>query len=349
MLTERATQLALGIAAAIIAASVAAWLYSESLANTLLAAVSAAATTATAIMVKELEIAVKQLRFEAVKEAYGNLDNREFKDTVEKKICPWLKENLDQVDWLTCSKHGEKAGKTWEEIKQATRYASISLNKTGFLVYMEFIDPKPLAEELGGLILRSFTCLRPLLVCMRNTSEPPTQPWFMRRFALLLTLYTEHYLAKQWRQYLAGNTAMERRAQTQHRSIQEMPRENRGRENSRETLPRLPTRSTQAGTTSSREAGPGRRDRRGSKPHSGMHSRKEMLTSLEGLAPQGHTSQGKEAQNKTTTQEEHPAEMTVHRPPRPEETPTLHGRSINRPTPRTRPSPRGTSAGGPVA
>ncbi len=202
MLTERATQLALGIAAAIIATSIAAWLYSESLANTLLAAVSAAATTATAIMVKELEIAVKQLRFEAVKEAYSNLDNREFKDTVEKKICTWLEENLDQVDWLTCSKHGEKAGKTWEEIRQATRYASISLNKTGFLVYMEFIDPKPLAEELGGLILRSFTCLRPLLVCMRNTSEPPTQPWFMRRFALLLTLYTEHYLAKQWRQYL---------------------------------------------------------------------------------------------------------------------------------------------------
>ena len=203
MLTERATQLALGIAAAIIAISIAAWLYSESLANTLLAAISAAATTATAIMVKELEIAVKQLRFEAVKEAYNNLDNKEFKDTVEKKICPWLKDNLDQIDWLSCNIHGDKkTQKAWEEAKQAARYASISLNKTGFLVYMDFIDPKPLAEELGGLILRSFACLRPLLVCMRNTSEPPSQPWFMRRFALLLALYTEHYLAKQWRLYL---------------------------------------------------------------------------------------------------------------------------------------------------
>ncbi len=180
----------------------AAWFYSASLAETFLAAVSAAATAAAAVMIREVSIGVKQLRFEALDRAYQALDSQELKESVD-SLC-----RLGERYWAAFK--ACLATRSPRDAPGLVRRPSIELNKAGYLVYRGFLEPEDLAAEFGGFIVRSFACMRPLLVCVRSLSEDPEEPWFMRRFALLAYAVSEAYMLRRgWRRslakYLAGS------------------------------------------------------------------------------------------------------------------------------------------------
>jgi hypothetical protein len=188
MLRDKPELMALSIAMTIIIAGILTWIRSESLANTFLAAISAAATAAAAIMIKEIDIGLKQLRFEALDKAYGALDKREFKESVE-KICNSYSQSRGSFEALQkCLEYyagGNSENSYTSRAIELVRRPSIELNKTGYLIYKGFLDHRYLAEEFGGLVVRAFACMRPFLICLRNVSEGlRDKRWFMRRFAL---------------------------------------------------------------------------------------------------------------------------------------------------------------------
>ena len=207
ILYDRPEMGALILAAIIIAVGLAAWSLSESLANTLLASISAAATAAAAVMIKEIDIGLRQLRFEALSRAYEALDRDEFKREVQilcdmdKTTLPSLKSCLSGE---TLTENKEQRGSSVAEAVRLVRRPSIELNKAGYLIYKGFLDYRYLAEEFGGFVIRAFACMRPLLICIRNNSEDPSEPWFMRRFALLAVAASECFVKKNkhWRNYL---------------------------------------------------------------------------------------------------------------------------------------------------
>jgi len=182
------------LAALIVLIGLSAWHWSTSLADTFLAAVSAAATAAAAVMIKEVSIGIRQLRFEALNRAYEALDS------------PRLKESVDRLSRLEKEYfHALTLCLSGRDISHAARLVrrpSIELNKAGYLVYRGFLDAQCLAEEFGGFVVKAFAYMRPLLICLRNSVEDPAEPWFMRRFALLAYVAAESYLAKNWKNYL---------------------------------------------------------------------------------------------------------------------------------------------------
>ena len=197
---------ALILAALIVAVGLATWTLSESLANTLLASVSAAATAAAAVMIKEIDIGLRQLRFEALSRAYEALDREEFKKEVQ-NLCNMGKTALLLLQRCLQTKQptrNEQHENPLAEIAKLVRRPSIELNKAGYLIYKGFLDYSYLAEEFGGFVIRAFACMRPLLICLRNSSEEPSEPWFMRRFALLAVAASECFIKKNehWKGYL---------------------------------------------------------------------------------------------------------------------------------------------------
>jgi len=201
-LEEHAGLAAAAIGAAVAGTGMAAWFYSASLAETFLAAVSAAATAAAAVMIREVSIGVKQLRFEALDRAYRALDSQELKDSVD-ALCGFDERYWAAFESCLARRNPREAG--------LVRRPSIELNKAGYLVYRGFLEPEDLAAEFGGFIVRSFACMRPLLLCVRSLSEDPDEPWFMRRFALLAYAVSEAYMLRRgWRRSLAKYLAASR-------------------------------------------------------------------------------------------------------------------------------------------
>ncbi len=206
----------------IIVVGIITWLKSASLAETLLSAITAAATAAMAIMIKELDITLQHLRFQSLQRVYEEIDKSEFKSAIEellKAIEIALESHsssltsrdtksddsdnifkfvLDSMDNAKIRQKGWKqfCKEVMPKVKDKVRNPSIVLNKVGFLLYKDFIDEDYLIEEFGGLIMRAFAIMRPLLVIMRNCSEPLDRPWFSRRFALYLYRIVESKLSK---------------------------------------------------------------------------------------------------------------------------------------------------------
>ena len=206
ILNEKPEIGALILAALIVAVGLATWTLSESLANTLLASVSAAATAAAAVMIKEIDIGLRQLRFEALSRAYEALDRDDFKKEVQ-DLCNMGKTTL--LILQSCLQAKRSAGNEQQredplsEAVRLIRRPSIELNKAGYLIYKGFLDHNYLAEEFGGFVIRAFACMRPLLICVRNTSEDQNEPWFMRRFALLAVAASECFIKNKmyWKGY----------------------------------------------------------------------------------------------------------------------------------------------------
>ena len=82
LLEDRPEAAATLLAALIVLIGLGAWHWSASLADTFLAAVSAAATAA--VMIKEVSIGLRQLRFEALNRAYEALDSPKLKESVDR-------------------------------------------------------------------------------------------------------------------------------------------------------------------------------------------------------------------------------------------------------------------------
>ena len=192
----------------ILIVSILLWIKSSSLANTLLAAITAAATAAMAIMIKELDLTLKHLRYQSLQSVYQYFDNSKFKsfiDNLDKQLKNIENEKISNnlyILLINCinninEKNISKICKCIEnKIWKYIRYYTITLNKVGYLLYKDFIDDQYLAEEFGGLIVRAYSRLRPLLVAARNCAEPSEKPWYMRRFAIFLYKVMENRLSK---------------------------------------------------------------------------------------------------------------------------------------------------------
>ncbi|WP_240912154.1 MULTISPECIES: hypothetical protein [unclassified Thermococcus] len=95
-----------------------------------------------------------------------------------------------------------------KEKVQKVRNASKTLNRVGYFVYRNFVGEWFVQEQFGGLILESFLAMKPYLEALRIQSECAEkgdeecvkQPWFMRRFYLLIVVISYKYMAEEFEQ-----------------------------------------------------------------------------------------------------------------------------------------------------
>ncbi|MBP1912523.1 hypothetical protein [Thermococcus stetteri] len=201
---SRIQRVALFFAVIILVATVIAWWLTKDI-NITLAVLTLASTLATVMMavtIYELDIAIKELNFEAVSEVYNMMDES-------------LKEKLREISsWSTRNNDGnvlsvENFLKDNEKRKLVSD-ASITLNRVGYFVYRDFVGDWFIQEQYGGLILDSFLAMKPYLKALRDESECRTEegdeepmecingPWFMRRFYLLLVVISYAYLCENF-------------------------------------------------------------------------------------------------------------------------------------------------------
>ncbi|AIF70363.1 hypothetical protein PAP_09945 [Palaeococcus pacificus DY20341] len=157
----------------------------------LLTAASTIATVVMAITIYQLDLTLKQLRFEALNRVYDILNN-DIKEELN-TIFEWAKKDMRAEEILGDTKSNDNSIK---KNIDAVRYVSVAFNKVGYYVYKDFIDVSFIQEELGGLVVKSFLAIKPYLSYMRNQNESPEEPWFMRRFYLMITVACESYLKK---------------------------------------------------------------------------------------------------------------------------------------------------------
>ncbi|UXD22170.1 hypothetical protein IPA_02285 [Ignicoccus pacificus DSM 13166] len=168
---------------------IALWRSSPSLADVVMGTITAAATVAMAIMVKELDISLKQMKFEALIKVYDIFNFQEHKKNVD-RACKYYSHEL-LVDCL----------KGNLDVTSFIRGASAEMNRVGYLTYRGFIDFDYIYDMFGGYIVYSFLCMRPLLICVRNTIEKEG-PWFTRKFLLAMYKILEEMLRKRRKDYL---------------------------------------------------------------------------------------------------------------------------------------------------
>ena len=166
-----------------------AWAYSRTLASGVLAVLATSATVVMAVTVYQLDLSLQHLGFDALNKTYEFL-NRD------------IKGQLDEIlDWAEKKKPVEEVLND-DRNREVVRYASVALNKIGYFVYKGILEVSFVQEEFGGLVVKSFVSMRPYLVAMRGQSEPDGEPWFMRRFFLLIAIACERYLAEKFPTYL---------------------------------------------------------------------------------------------------------------------------------------------------
>jgi hypothetical protein len=187
-------------------ATVATWAFTRDVNSTLvvLTLASTIATVMMAVTIYELDIAIKELNFEAVSATYSMMDDS-LKDKLRKIRSWWqLKEG---------GKRGLSVGEFLKdnEKRKIVSEASKTLNRVGYFVYRGFVGDWFIKEQYAGLILDSFLAMRPYLKALRDESECKSNedgndkrgqchngPWFMRRFYLLLVVISYAYLCENF-------------------------------------------------------------------------------------------------------------------------------------------------------
>ncbi|WP_297497159.1 hypothetical protein [Thermococcus sp.] len=204
---DRIKTLALVSATLIIIATAITWAITRDV-NMTLAILTLASTIATVIMavtIYELDIALKELNFEAVSEVYGMM-NRELKENIG-KIQGWHMKDLEDGK-ISKGKLVDAAKKEFLRDKEKTKAVSAAsrvLNRVGYFVYRDFVGDWFIQEQYGGLILDSFLAMKPYLKVLRDEreckddEECKNASWFLRRFYLLLVVISYHYLCKNFR------------------------------------------------------------------------------------------------------------------------------------------------------
>ncbi|ASJ03167.1 hypothetical protein A3L09_07820 [Thermococcus profundus] len=200
---------ALVSAVVIFIATAATWAFTHDVNSTLivLTLASTIATVMMAVTIYELDIAIKELNFEAVSATYGMMDES-LKDKLRKIRSWWDQENgkmcLPVEEFM---KDNEK--------RKIVGEASKILNRVGYFVYREFVGDWFIQEQYGGLILDSFLAMRPYLKALRDEAECregegsenekcTNGPWFIRRFYLLLVVISYVYLCENFPEQCRG-------------------------------------------------------------------------------------------------------------------------------------------------
>ncbi|GIU93183.1 MAG: hypothetical protein KatS3mg011_2089 [Acidimicrobiia bacterium] len=178
----------IAIAIAVPLIGLVAWFISGEFATGLLTLLSTTATAIMAATVYQLDLSIQQLRFDALSQTYDYLNEKIKSDLDE--AARWAREELSVSDVVDDQNR-----------REALRNGSIALNKVGYLVYKGLLDVSFVQEEFGGLVVRSFVAMRPYLQALREESEPSDQPWFMRRFLLLIAVACDRYLQEQFPEY----------------------------------------------------------------------------------------------------------------------------------------------------
>ncbi|NJE03093.1 hypothetical protein [Thermococcus sp. MV11] len=175
--------------------------------NTTIVILTLASTLATVMMavtIYELDIALKELNFEAVSEVYEMMDEN-LKENIS-KIKRWHAEDLQAGRISGGVLVGPARGdflKDEERVK-AVSDASRVLNRVGYFIYRDFVGDWFIQEQYAGLILESFLAMRPYLKALRDSrecegnEECENGPWFLRRFYLLLVVISYQYLCKNF-------------------------------------------------------------------------------------------------------------------------------------------------------
>jgi len=149
-----------------------------------LGGITTIATVVLAMTIYQLDITLKQLRFDSLNHIYSLL-HKDVKKDLE-----------DITKWAEKRKPADKVmknPKNWDKV----RFVSIAFNRIGYYVYRNFIEEDFIQEEFGGLVILSFIAIRPYLQYMRESSEPRDKPWLMRRFYLLIVIVCEKYLKEK--------------------------------------------------------------------------------------------------------------------------------------------------------
>ncbi|WP_048148087.1 hypothetical protein [Palaeococcus ferrophilus] len=203
---DRIKVLALVAAGLITLTTAGTWITTKDL-NLTLAILTLASTIATVIMaitIYELDIAIKELNFEAIFATYNLMDDKLKRQL--KEIKSWRSNNISVEKFL---RDAEK--------KKTVQEASRTLNQVGYFVYKEFVGDWFIQEQYAGLILDSFLAMKPYLKALRDASECDKDnldkeekesckksPWFMRRFYLLLVIISYEYLSRKFSQQLVA-------------------------------------------------------------------------------------------------------------------------------------------------
>lgn len=158
-----------------------------------LGGITTIATVILAIGIYQMDITLKQLRFDSLNHIYSLL-HKDVKEDL-KDITKWAEKRrpADKV---------MESEKNWDKV----RFVSIAFNRIGYYVYRNFIEEDFVQEQFGGLVVRSFIAIRPYLQYMRDSDEPKNKPWLMRRFYLLIVVACEKYLRKKmkYKEYLSS-------------------------------------------------------------------------------------------------------------------------------------------------
>jgi len=158
-----------------------------------LTGITTIATVILAMTVYQLDITLKQLRFDSLNRIYDYLHTdvkKEIKDIIK---WAYKREPADKV---------MESEENWDKV----RFVSAIFNRIGYYVYKDFIKENFIQEQFAGLVIRSFVAIRPYLQYMRSRSEPANKPWLMRRFYLLIVVICEKYIREklEYNDYIAN-------------------------------------------------------------------------------------------------------------------------------------------------
>ncbi|NJE48387.1 hypothetical protein E3E30_02180 [Thermococcus sp. 9N3] len=199
----------------ILIATGATWVITRDI-NTTIVILTLASTLATVMMavtIYELDIALKELNFEAVSAVYEMMDEKVKGDIT--KIRKWHQEDSEKG---LISKGDEVKEEFYREFfrdnekVKTVSDASRVLNRIGYFVYRDFVGDWFIQEQYAGLILDSFLAMKPYLKALRNRRECGDEdeksekegckngPWFLRRFYLLLVVISYDYLCREFQE-----------------------------------------------------------------------------------------------------------------------------------------------------
>jgi len=190
----------------ILIATVATWIITKDINITvvILTLASTLATVMMAVTIYELDIAIKELNFEAVSTVYEMMDEKVKEDIA--KIRDWhlsdLRSGKISKGELITPARGEFL-EDKEKVKIVSD-ASRVLNRIGYFVYRDFIGGWFIQEQYAGLVLDSFLAMKPYLKLLRDSRECKGDTecehgaWFLRRFYLLLVLISYDYLYRNF-------------------------------------------------------------------------------------------------------------------------------------------------------
>lgn len=155
---------------------------------------SAIASVIMLMMIKQLNVSIKRLSFQAIDQIYNEF-SKEMKSDYH-DIINWSREDKNPQEVLNM---GYGDAKKISENKEKLRHVSVALNRAGYSVYKDFINVEYLQEQFGGMIITSFLAMKPYLKYYRDQNEGEDNPvWDMRRYYLLLVVACEKYHKKNF-------------------------------------------------------------------------------------------------------------------------------------------------------